>query len=456
MENIYGSVVLRPTRIGFLVRPTQENFSNVREIIRMCTCLWGGMFNPIIPVCAALPTAWRSEHFREITGGGLADAYIRFFEPDVFVEMESGLAEEVGITKTTRFLSERVVQLKDFVRGEEKRRADFAFGLSVLDIYNDLYEKEFKFAPRKPRKVALTKEHDPFFEVVFGAFPLTKKLAYVSKAFEKICEPAIFPATAENCVKFFNGQHIFPIDATMHELDVTFENRDDPTVFVFDPHKTVDLIDYWNLRQFRSTILPINVHWFPNFENIIRKMVAGNFRPLPGNKHGVMIRTTIEFGRSIDDATKKALAGAHLKNLPVGSWIPKGWYDPIWRTDWKSGGIQPRRDKLVAAEADIEESVDEKQPNLTFPSPDPKFASKYSFANNHARWMNVVKLNEYISHDSNFALTFPPNLKDTEFPVLDYVSPNLTTREGIVLFRRYKATRAGLRLLTNKTQSLAG
>ena len=181
MESIYGSVLLRPTRIAFLVRPTQESFSQVREIIRTCTCLWGGMFNPIIPVCGVLPTAWRQQHFREITGQGLADAYIKFFEPDVFVEVEVGLAKEVGVEDKKTFLSERVVPLKQFVRGEGNRRADFAYGLFAFDIYRDLYQDEFKFVSRKRRKVAIFENADPYYEAVFGAFPHAKKLAYIKK-----------------------------------------------------------------------------------------------------------------------------------------------------------------------------------------------------------------------------------------------------------------------------------
>jgi hypothetical protein len=107
LENVYGSVVLRPTRIGFLIRPNQQNLAQVREIMRTCACLWGGMFNPIIPVCKVLPAAWRQDHFREITATGLAEAYIRFFEPDVFVETEPGLAKETGVADEKRFLRER-------------------------------------------------------------------------------------------------------------------------------------------------------------------------------------------------------------------------------------------------------------------------------------------------------------------------------------------------------------
>ena len=450
METVYGSAGLRPTRIGFLIRPTQQNFSQVREIIRTCTCLWGGMFNPIIPVCAALPTSWRQGHFREITGKGLADAYIRFFEPDVFLEAEAGLAKEVGIADTKRFLEERVIPLKQFVRGEERRRADFAFGLSAFDIYEDLYEKVFRFASRTPRKVAVVDNDDPYCEAVFGTFPSSKKLDYIKKAYQDVCEPEAFSATAENCLKIFRDHYFTPLRASNYQLDVNFENRDDPTMFVFDPSKTVDLIDFWNLRQFRSNVLPVNVHWLPEFEGFARKVVTRNFRPLPNNKHGVMITTTLEFARSIDKTTKDALTIAHFQNLPAGSLTRKDWYDPIWRTDWRGGGVQPRRAKLVADEADIEETVDEKEATLRLPSPVPKFSSKYSVANNRARWINVIKLTDYGSHGGKFALTFPPNVKGAEFPALTFDGPTLCTREGIVLFRQYKSRRATLRLMSQQ------
>jgi hypothetical protein len=200
LESIYGSVALRPTRIGFLVRPNQQNFSQVREIIRICTCLWGGVFNPIIPVCTTIPSAWRLDHFKEITGRGLVDAYIRFYEPDVFVEAEVGLAKEAGIADTERRLSERIVPLKQFIRGEGRRRFEFAFGLSAFDVYEGLYKEEFKFASRKRRKAAVFKENDPYCEAVFGAFPKLNKLAYLKNAYSDVCEPEAFSATAEDCL----------------------------------------------------------------------------------------------------------------------------------------------------------------------------------------------------------------------------------------------------------------
>jgi hypothetical protein len=449
LETIYGSVVLRPTRIGFLVRPTQQNFSQVREIIRTSTCLWGGMFNPIIPVCTVLPAAWRRERFREITGRGLAEAYIRFFEPDVFVEAEPGLAKEAGIADAKRWSSTRVLAFKEFVTREGQRRTDFAFGLSAFDIYKDLYEEDFKFASRRPRKVAAFQNADPYCEAVFGDFPQAKALRYLKNAYTDVCEPQTFPATADTCLKLFREGHLTPLRAGLYKLDVNFENRDDPTIFIFDPMKTVDLIDFWNLRQFRWDVLPINIRWLSHFENMARKFVTSNHRPLPGNKHGVMINTTLEFGRSINQAAKGAVIAAHFHNLPAGSLIRKDWYDPIWRTGWRGAGVQPRRAKLAADEIEIEEPVDERQPTLRFPCLEPKFASRYSLTNNHARWANVIKLADYMNN-SSFSLSFPPNVKGEEFPVLDFGEISLCTREGIVLFRKYKLRKASLRLLSQQ------
>jgi hypothetical protein len=95
MTKIYASLRLRPTRIGFLVRPNDR--AAVRRIMRFCACLWGGTFNPIIPVARTLPRAWRSERGGPRTGVDVAEGYLRFFEPDVVVEAKKGLAAQLGM-----------------------------------------------------------------------------------------------------------------------------------------------------------------------------------------------------------------------------------------------------------------------------------------------------------------------------------------------------------------------
>ena len=62
MNNIRVDIRLRPIRFGFLVRP--DDAENILEIFRINTCLWGGKFNPIIPIFDSVPSWLEEEGFR--------------------------------------------------------------------------------------------------------------------------------------------------------------------------------------------------------------------------------------------------------------------------------------------------------------------------------------------------------------------------------------------------------
>jgi hypothetical protein len=95
MSDVSAEILLRPTRIGFLVRPT--DLVSVRAIMRTCACLWGGTYNPIIPVFERPPKEWKPEISEHVKGPAIAKGYVRFFEPDVYVEAEKGLLEQAGL-----------------------------------------------------------------------------------------------------------------------------------------------------------------------------------------------------------------------------------------------------------------------------------------------------------------------------------------------------------------------
>src|SRR5260370_37794912 len=95
MAEISAEIRLRPTRIGFITRPT--DLTSVCAIMRACTCVWGGMYNPIIPVLRSYPKEWRPEVYDRTKPGAGALGYVKFFEPDVYVEAVEGLADEAGL-----------------------------------------------------------------------------------------------------------------------------------------------------------------------------------------------------------------------------------------------------------------------------------------------------------------------------------------------------------------------
>ena len=48
MKHINLNLRLRPIRFAFLVSPNDSQ--KLLEVFRVNTCLWGGKFNPIIPI----------------------------------------------------------------------------------------------------------------------------------------------------------------------------------------------------------------------------------------------------------------------------------------------------------------------------------------------------------------------------------------------------------------------
>lgn len=449
MPELFGSIRLRPTRIGLLVRPTPHSRNAISRFMQLCTCLWGGRFNPIIPVARTMPAPWRRDTTGEVAGRGLADAYLRFFEPDVFVEAEEGLAREVGLPSDQASLHRRrVVSLADFVDLDAPRRADFAHGLNIFDLYRHRYERELQFVPRHNRRYVVFNHADrvhPFFEAAFGVFPQDEALAYIRTGYSDAFEPKALDATPASCLEVMRGKYSTPFTVGRYGIERQ-DARDNPTVYVFHSSKIADLIDFWNLTQFRRDVFPVEIAWADQFAGIIREMIKRNYRPLPGNPNGIMIHTTVAFGRSVKPAWANELVQEHLRGLPDGSLSVKDWYDPIWRTHWRHGGVQPRRAVLSAAEEALDISLQIDSDVATFRAIAPQFAERFGGGRNHARWANVLSLRDYTG-TSDFALSYLPNTKKPTFPRLNLGPPTLISREGIVLLQEYTQHREFVRLL---------
>ena len=158
MPDISAGIQLRPTRIGFLVRPT--DLASVRAIMRACACLWGGTYNPIIPVFKKAPKEWKPEIYDPFKGSAIAKGYVRFFEPDVYVEAEAGLLEEAGLAalREQYALHPQVITLKELFQPEGGRKwSEPEFGLNILDVLGHIYKTEQQFVHRDKRESVLVK-----------------------------------------------------------------------------------------------------------------------------------------------------------------------------------------------------------------------------------------------------------------------------------------------------------
>jgi hypothetical protein len=88
-----------------------------------------------VPYFKQLPKWWDRQGHSFETAAQIINSYLDYFEPDFLVEAEPGLAGGLG------FNSERVLQLSDVLTLEDDYRT--GHGLSTLDLYDDLYHKQF-------------------------------------------------------------------------------------------------------------------------------------------------------------------------------------------------------------------------------------------------------------------------------------------------------------------------
>jgi hypothetical protein len=430
---------LRPTRIGFLVRPT--DYPSIRRIFQICSCLWGGVYNPLIPVCDSVPEQWKSPPFRNPTGLELARGYIDFFQPDVFVEAEPGLATKAQIEKIELDIREpRVVSLDSFAQAGS-RQIELAFGLNIFDLYQQLYDREFKFIARHDQRVALFDRGSPadsFVDAAFGQLPESGPLAPLAQAYIDAFNPIRLPFNSENWIRMVRERFRTPLFFTRHNIERDHRGHSETILFIVDPDSSLDQFDLWDLRLFTPNVLPVPIDSIKEMSGFLREFITSNHRPLSGNPNGVMIHTTVQFGRSISEERAKAVATELFSDLPVGSWSPKLSYPRIWMVDRVEDHVErPRPSRFYAKESDIGLSFSQSEAtsSVRFRSLSPEFAAQY--ASGAARWVNVIRFRSYGDQD-NAALVLPSNYTKLRYSRLRASRGVLVSREGLILLEHFK------------------
>ena len=452
MDKISTDINLRPTRIGFLVRPNDK--PSIRKIMRINCCLWGGVYNPIIPVFMAPPKEWKGEHYSSVKGYNIAKGYINFFEPDVFVEAEAGLAEKVGLDayKQQEDFHPWLLKLDSLLEPQNNNDwSEPSFGLSILDVLQDIYESEEKFQLKEPRKANIIspKRGSLLSEVLFGVYPEGEENKYFKLWYKDVFSPNekkldIF-TWREHFLKGFQS----PLRVTAHKLDAERFWHHDPVVFVFDGKSTPDLIELWNKRLLPNQVIPIPVHFFKDLSEDISKIILKNNRPIRGNPHGLKHKTTIEFSPSIIESNRNELLATLNNELPNGAYIVQTFRNNIWDPPRGKGYPSQHRMKIASTEErNVDLKVDKSSPlSASYEGIDPDFASKYGGTN--WRWVNVLKVSSY--QTNKLALIYPYNLFTHKVPVLNFISEgSLISSEGWVFGATYKGSRKSFKIYSGQ------
>ena len=456
MSDLSATIRLRPIRIALLVRPS--DLSSIRRFMRICACLWGGAYNPIIPVFRIRPRDWRPDVPDSLTGAQIARGYVEFFEPDVFVEAEPNLIERIGLgaLRTTTGLRRLVISLDELLacRGDLDW-SELELGLGIMDVLKDVYESERRFQLRDARPAYLVgrRPGTGLVEAVFGLYPNDGPSSYFARAYGDVFKPTVVEATPDTWINVYMEGGVSPLSLTAHRLERQRTWRHDSQYFVFDPAKATDLIDLWNLRIEPSPVLPVPLDWWRELAGEISRHVAVAHRPLQGNPHGLMHRTTVEFARSIAQDRQRDCIAMLGPGLPPDSLVLKSWRTPVWERHRGEGVEPPRPLRVIAQERTLSLTVgDGDSPMTEFATLSPDFASLYG--DHRARWVNVVSLASFGRAD--IATVLPLNVTNSAWPRLDFFHERVVVgTEGWSFPQKFKDSTQAIRLHTQEAAVVA-
>jgi hypothetical protein len=195
------------------------------------------------------------------------------------------------------------------------------FGLNVFDLYRDLYEREFRFVSRHEHPVAFfeasTRSSDnAFTEASFGMFPAEDGLQYIEQGYLDAFAPVRLPVGPEAWLRAVTARMETPLSIGRRHIEFGVGGSRDLVIFVLNPANTMDLIDLWNMRQFKRRVLPVHVDWIGYARAMISNRIKTNFRPIRGNPFGTMHHTMIEFARSISIEEATAICSENFTDVP--------------------------------------------------------------------------------------------------------------------------------------------
>ena len=470
MKHINLNLRLRPIRFAFLVHP--DNQKQVLKVFRTNTCLWGGKFNPIIPIHKN-EKGNLSEKEKQVV-----KKYLDFFEPDFIVEAEQDISKDVNF--------ERVISIDSILKDEvEQHGQEFQHGQSVKGLYKDVYETEFKSQyPFNPNDPSMQQEYsniihvkterdfmtksDQFKNFVacnFGDFPEDEGLKYFRRNYTRYLFPSFKTFRPDTPDLVYNFRYQSPLDIGCKKLKINYSNNE-PSLFLLDVEDNEDLIDFWNLRGVCSNIKAVPVQYIKNFSPHLKEFVKKHY-PAPEINE---IQETLQFTGSSKITQPVSIFSRSISNLQEVKRLYKHYiqyhYNKDIQSKWETTPDLKKSTEflktkhcpiLEAEKRKVNVQIDEKNPKtkIDLLSPGTEKSGECFL------WANIITIQDL---NNQIATAFPCNYRKNfihlniieekfdnylEFPWFNEHPDNypldqriektfLSTTEGLVVFSHYK------------------
>jgi len=390
---------LRPIRLAFLIK--KDDNRALREAFRINTCLWGGIYNPIIPFFKKTPTNWEDRRFRHPPASSIIKGYLDSFDPDYLV------VKDKNKISNSLFDKERLLSFDDILNVKDDE--PISFGVDITDVYWHLYDKDFKFERRHPIDIFCPK---PSQEITllsaysFGDFPNAGEMGYIKKNYSHYFSAKELSIDKSNFFECFLNKGVSPLRITRAELKASPRGwRADASIFFMDATSWLDIVDYWNLRAVGRDVLPLPKQYADHYIDLINGIIKHNYVPYRHNKD-MMHHTTFICSRS-STMDEMQIFTKKLTSPGRGALSLQHWYPRMW-DEWAKGKDHVELCSVVGKEEAEEIFLDDDY--VRFKDISPSFADRYG-GGGKPRWINTLKLKDfYKRYDCPSVL--PRNLKD--------------------------------------------
>lgn len=435
-----GSLELkvRPLRLAFLVDPKDK--AAVLKAIEINSSLWGGTYNPIIPIYKIMPRSWRDKPLKAPKAVEVIKGYLNAFDPDIIVNLT-----KAGLPRFVQQLGIKIIK-------PEKVWEDFAdhnyapeFGIGIYELLNNVWEEHFRYKEKYPINVVLPvfqKKYELFGASVFGKLPVAL-LEQIDAEYKEPLEITTPKITPESFSEILSGNHFYPRKISKINLDEYSSRsfRDRHYVFFLDATNTADIIDYWNLRALGKSVMPVPIHLLEDekLRVLVTDYLKQVHQPHRYQKH-IFDHATFLNSRNVE----AGLLRTYGENLSLDKtsnteqyYVLQHWYPRIW-SDWArdKDGVEPA--DVYANESRVEFNDVDKQINFSPLAPNIKINEGFR---SEPRYANEVMFRFY--RESEFLAQVFPKSSGQEL---------LRAISGFTTLNEWRVARNGLTKLVNWTR----
>jgi hypothetical protein len=421
-------VKLRPLRLAFLVPPYDE--TAILTAIETSSFLWGGAFNPILPVFQRLPKSWKPEVSRKPSARAVLEGYIEAFDPDFVIK--TGPLESVEL----KFDNREVIKCSEILKSVRDDGTP-AFGIGLLEVLQHFAEEELKFVRQHPLQIRLAKisvKDRVFLAAAFGLLhPKVEEL--FSSNFAGLPGLEWSDCSVDNYWKLLSNENLFIRRLGMLDIQPIrhWHHRGD-CVFLMNANSLLDVLDYWNLRAAGWNIIPVAREKAADasLTQFVAEFVEENSFAFRGNPE-LFNHTTILWSRTIPMSEveqfgrllKPYLTPPKHKHDWKVTYQP--WFPRIW-DEWarEKDGVDPCELEVREEEHDFTDQ----DKHVSFRSLMPEFASRFG-GHGKPRCANDIVLKIWSSE------SLPAE-------VIPQGSKSLTRAAGAFGFWEWRCAKAGL------------